>query len=95
MELVTSPDSSTWVSEGEGLGYPPKRFTDPNYHHTSEESEQKGECPHDENDGDVTTEDSNSANGLMLREEALIPNKIKFELGAYCLICSPTGYMCV
>ena len=31
----------------------------------------------------------------MLKEEALIPNKIKFKLGPYCPICTPTGYRCM
>ena len=31
----------------------------------------------------------------MLREEAPIPNNIKFELGPYCLHCTPTGYKCI
>ena len=78
MELITSSDFGTWVPEGEGFGYPPKRFTDPKYPHTSDEEEQKEECPHDENDGDAATGDSDSANRSMLREEAPIPNKIKF-----------------
>ena len=67
MELVTSSDSSTWVPEGEGFGYPPKRFTNPSYQHTNEEEGQK-EHPHDENDGDATPEDHDNTNELMPRE---------------------------
>ena len=95
MELVTSSDSSTWVPEGDGFGYPPKRFKDPNYPHTNEEEEQKEEHPHDKNGGDATAEDSDSANGSMPREEAPIPNKMKFKLGPYCPICTPAGYRCM
>ena len=56
---------------------------------------QKEEHPHDENDGDATPEDFDSANELMPKEEAPIPNNIKFDLGPYCPICTTTGYRCV
>ena len=98
MESITSSDAGTLVPEGEGFGYPPKCFTDPNYPYISddeEEKEQKEECPHDENDRGAAAEDSNSAHRSMLREEALVPNKIKFEMGPYCPICTPTGYRCM
>ena len=96
-ELIASCDSGTWVPEGEGFGYPPKQFTYPGYHCKSNEEgeEWKEECPHDEKDGDATTEDSDSSHGSMPREEAPVPNKIKFELGPYCPVCTPAGYRCV
>ena len=92
-----SSDSSTWVPEGEGFGYPHKCFTDPEYPCTSndEEAERKKEQPHDENDGDATTEDSDSAHRSMPKEEAPVPNRIKFKLGLYCPVCTPAGYRCV
>ena len=77
-ELGTPLDSSTWIPEGEGFGYPPKRFNNPNYPHTSEEEEQKEDHPCKENDGNATPDDYDSTNRSMLREEAPIHNKIKF-----------------
>ena len=38
-ESGTSSDSGTWVPAGEGFGYPPKIFTDPNYPQTSDREE--------------------------------------------------------
>ena len=74
-ESVTSSDSSTWVPEGDGFGYPPKRFTNPNYPQTSKEEEgQKEEHPHDDIDGNTIPDNYVSANESMPREEAPIPN---------------------
>ena len=78
-ESVTSLDSSSWVSEGEGFGYPPKRFTDPNYPYICEEEEQKEYHPHDKNDDNAPLTTITAP-----REEEPTPNKINFELGSYC-----------
>ena len=47
-ELGTSSDPGTWVSEGEGFGYPPKVFTDSSYPKTSEEEGVKEAHPDNE-----------------------------------------------
>ena len=66
-ELGTSSDSSSWVSKGEGFGYLPKRFTDPNYPQTNREEGQKEDDPHDEINDNATPDDYDSANKSMLR----------------------------
>ena len=54
MESITSSSSGTWISEGEGFGYLPMCFVDPEYPRTrkgEEEQQQKGGCTKGINDG--------------------------------------------
>ena len=88
-ESGSSSDSGTWIPKGEGFGYPPKIFTDPNYPQTSEGEEVTEAHLHNEADNNINPNDYDSANESMPRKEAPIPNKIKFYLGPYWPCCPP------
>ena len=93
MQSGSSLETGTWILKGEGFGYPPKIFTDPNYPQDSEGEEMMEAHPHDEADNNVTPKDYDSANQSMPRKKVPIPNKIKFN--PYCPCCTPTGYRCI
>ena len=95
MESRSSLDSGTWIPEGEGFGFPSKIFTDPNYSQNSDEEEVMETHPNDETNNNIGPGDYGSMNESMPREEAPIPNKIKFDLGPYYPSCTPAGYRCI
>ena len=74
---------------GEGFGYPPGIFTDPNYPRTSEE---KGEEEPEVNFNTHTHNDrSDSAYKLMPEDEAPTIEKLKINENPYCPICTLMG----
>ena len=96
-----SLDSGTWVNMGEGFGYTRAIFTDPHYPQTSnEEGGEESEVPfetHPQNNTNKNNSpnDSDSAHESMPEEEVPILDKLKIDLGPYCLVCTPVAYRCV
>ena len=89
----SSSDSGTWVNMGEGFGYLPDIFTDPNYPQTNAGGE--GEEPEVHSDTQPQNNDCDSAHELMPEKEVPTLEKLNINEGLYCPICTPAGYRCV